>query len=196
MPEYEFMFWNEGNTPMDSEFVRSAYAEKKFAFVSDYVRFWVLNKYGGIYLDTDMFVLRSFSPLLESSVLFGWETSQKNTVSCGVIGSCPGHAFIGSVLAHYDSLKFNTDKIPDLVIPRIITKCFSDYNPKSEITILPYDYFYPFPYEEKENKTKFLDYKTENTYAIHLWSVSWGTVIHKIRDYLIYYYLKICRGRK
>jgi mannosyltransferase OCH1-like enzyme len=193
LKDYELNLWNEKNSPMKIPFVQQAYAAKRYAFISDYVRFWALYKYGGIYLDTDMFVIRSFNDLLKSEVFFGWETEQKNNISCGIIGSIPNQGFIRSVLKQYESMLFSVASIPDLVIPRVVNKCYSGYLSKEDITIFPYDYFYSFPYEEKENVRKFMQYRTENTYAIHLWNISWGTFKDKLRDRMLYHLRKLWR---
>ena len=191
--DYEFYLWNEENSPMDFHFVKEAYKARKYAFVSDYIRFWALYQYGGIYLDTDMFVIKGFDDLLNNDFFLAWETGQKEVLSCGVIGSLSQNEFVGSILMHYDNLEFNVNSITELVIPRIVNKCYINYHSPEYITIYPFDYFYPFAYEEKENVRRFLLYKTENTYAIHLWNISWGTSIDKLRDLILYYLKKIWR---
>jgi mannosyltransferase OCH1-like enzyme len=193
LPEYELFLWNEENSPMEIPFVQQAYKARKYAFVSDYVRFWALYNNGGIYMDTDMYVVRSFNDLLDNEVFFAWETDQKIVISCGIIGAVPQQSFIESILNSYDGLEFTVSSIPDLVIPRIVSKCYAGYRVKEEITIFPYDYFYPFPYEEKEAVSKFMQYRTENTYAIHLWNVSWGTFKDKLRDIILYHLRKLWR---
>ena len=194
--EYELNLWNEHNSPMDIPFVKQAYSAKKYAFVSDYVRFWILYHHGGIYFDIVVFVLKNLDDLLKNRVFFGWETEEKKNISCGVIGSIPNQSFICTILKHYDSLHFNNDLIPELVIPRIVSRCYNEYIPKEEITIYPYDYFYPFPYEEKEAVSKFMQYRTKDTYAIHLWNVSWGTFKDKFRDRILYLIRKLSRKTK
>jgi mannosyltransferase OCH1-like enzyme len=196
LPEYELNFWNESNSPMDLPFVQEAYSAKKYAFVSDYVRFWALFQYGGIYLDTDMFVVRSFDDLLDNSVFFGYETDMKMSISCGVIGAIPKAPFIAGIVRYYEGLHFTMDSIPELVIPRIVSKYYNKSVHNEDITIYPYDYFYPFPYEEKESNSKFIRYKTSNTYAIHLWNVSWGSFKDKLRDKIIYHTKKLVRKAK
>ena len=66
LPEYKFMLWNEDTFDVANscDFVRQAYENKKWAFVSDYVRVWALNKFGGIYLDTDVEVVRPLDQFL------------------------------------------------------------------------------------------------------------------------------------
>ena len=64
LPEYEFRLWNESNSPMLHHYVNKMYRKKQWAFVADYIRFWALEKEGGVYLDTDTEVLKTFDPLL------------------------------------------------------------------------------------------------------------------------------------
>jgi mannosyltransferase OCH1-like enzyme len=187
LPGYEILLWNESNSPMHIPFVKQAYEAGKYAFVSDFVRFWALYDHGGIYLDTDMFIVRTFDDLLNSKVFFAWETAENKNISCGAIGAIPGQPFILRILNYYNSLQFSTSSIPVLVVPGIVRHCFDEYTLKDEVTILPYDFFYPFPYDKKENIRNFMQYQTENTYAIHLWNISWGTWQAKMKDRILYY---------
>lgn len=191
LPDYELCLWNENNSPMQNSFVQQAYAAKKYAFVSDYIRFWALYNHGGVYLDTDMFVVRTFNDLLNNEVFFAWETAEEKNISCGVIGAIPEQPYIRNIINHYDGLHFNIASIPELVVPGIVSHCYADYPVKEEINIFPYDYFYSFPYEEKENVKNFMQYKSENAYAIHLWNVSWGTWFAKWKDQFLYVSKKI-----
>jgi mannosyltransferase OCH1-like enzyme len=190
LPDYEICLWNETNSPMDNKFVQKAYSAKKYAFVSDYVRFWVLHNYGGIYLDTDMYLIRSLNDFLNNKVFFGWESADENKISCGIIGACTETNFIKNILERYHIIDFDLTSIPDMVIPRIVSSCFTDYPCKEEVTIFSYDYFYPFPYEEKEDVKNFMKYITENTYAVHLWNISWGLRKDKLRDAILYFLKK------
>ena len=67
LPDYTFMEWNEGNCDLSNEidYVKEAYEAKKYAFVSDYIRVKKLVEYGGIYLDTDVRIVRRFDKLLD-----------------------------------------------------------------------------------------------------------------------------------
>ena len=198
LPDYEFCFWNEQTcatyaeehhipNPMEHPFVQSAYKAQKYAFVADYVRFWALYHIGGIYLDTDMYVLRSFSPLLQAQFFCGWETATEgaagqcapaaigSTVSCGALGACALGACARDILNRYDELLFDEAHIADYVIPRIITPIIRQH---PEVTIYPYDYFYPFPFNRRTD-SRFLQYATNDTYAIHLWDISWISLKEK-----------------
>ena len=82
LPDYEIKEWNQNNFDMNiCSFVKEAYENKKYAFVSDYMRLYVLNKYGGIYLDTDVKVLKSFNTLLNNKAFIGFE-SKKVLATC------------------------------------------------------------------------------------------------------------------
>ncbi len=179
-PDYEFHLWNETNSPMEVPYVREAYDAKKYAFVSDYVRFWALHNKGGIYLDTDMFVTRNMDELLENSCFFGWEKSDCKNISCGAIGCASGNEFVKEIINEYKGIHYKNADIEKLVIPRFITAIYNKSSYKDNVQILPYDYFYPFPYEHRNRLSKFNTYATENTYAIHLWNLSWVSNYDKL----------------
>ncbi len=179
MPDYEICLWNEENSPMDHPFVKQAYAAKKYAFVADYVRFWALHNHGGVYLDTDMYVVKRFDDLLDNAFFAGYETAKEDIISCGIIGSVPKSNVLKDILVYYDHVEFNTDNLASFIVPRIMSPIVEKYI--DEVMIYPYDYFYPLPYEERFawNRKK---YATINTYAIHLWNISWGNPWAKLRD--------------
>ncbi len=181
LPDYELCLWNEQNSPMDHPFVQQAYRAKKYAFVADYVRFWVLYHYGGIYLDTDMYVIKSFDELLGYDCFFGYEDDKQNFVSCGVIGCVPQNNIINQIVEKYDNLSFNSNNLSEFIVPRLITPLVK------EAAIMPYDYFYPFPFKERKSKN-YMNYVTQDTYAIHLWDISWYPWYKKIvRDIVIWW---------
>ena len=200
---YEFMLWNEQScasyaaqfglpNPMEHPFVVSAYRAEKYAFVADYVRFWALYYMGGIYLDTDMYVVRSFDALLETEFFCGWETAEgpaqhsaDGIVSCGALGACALGACARDILAKYDTLRFDEAHLADYIVPHITTPIILQHS--SEATIYPYDYFYPYPYVKRQ-ETHFLKYQTANTYAIHLWDLSWQPWYRKFVGDMVRWY--------
>ena len=101
-PDYEIIEWNESNIDIASlpRYPRKAHEDKKWAFVSDYVRFLVLYESGGIYLDTDMLLVKSLDPLLDNSCFFGYES--KNKINGAIIGAERNNEFIEKVIAKYD----------------------------------------------------------------------------------------------
>ena len=199
LSDYEFCLWNEETcatyaaehnlpNPMEHPFIKGAYVAKKYAFVADYVRFWALYHCGGVYLDTDMYVVKSFDDLLDAEFFCGWETAEGTTdtraervVSCGALGACAlGACALGAcareILAKYDTLIFDADHLDKFIVPRIITPIILQH---SDVKIYEYDYFYAFPFSKRMEKD-FMKYKTSNSYAIHLWDISWYPWYKKI----------------
>lgn len=200
LSDYEFCFWNEDScaayavahnlsNPMDHPFVKGAYAAKKYAFVADYVRFWALYHCGGVYLDTDMYVLKDIDDLLWVDFFAAWETQQRDVVSCGIIGSVNRGMCVQDILAKYDELEFDETQLSKYVVPRLVTPIALQY---VEAKIYPYDYFYPLPYNERFVWRK-MKYNTANTYAVHLWDISWGKWQAKMKDQMIFVMKKILR---
>lgn len=109
MPDWQFMCWNESNFDISSAplYVRQAYEARKFAFVSDYVRLWALEMFGGVYMDVDFMVYRSFDELMDQYVAFaGYEGSKRNPVMQGVIASEAHGAWVRDMLSTYEGRAF------------------------------------------------------------------------------------------
>lgn len=109
MPDWEYMWWNESNFDIASAplYVRQAYEARKFAFVSDYVRLWALEQYGGLYMDVDFMVYRPFDELMDKYPAFaGYEGSKRQPVMQGVIASEPHGAWVRDMLSTYESRTF------------------------------------------------------------------------------------------
>ena len=100
---YEFIEWNEENFDINSHpFVKKAYENKKWAFVSDYVRAYAIYNYGGIYLDTDVLVIDTLDDLLENKAFVGYENDDHPFTA--VFGAEAGHPLIKDMLEYYDGL--------------------------------------------------------------------------------------------
>ena len=185
-PDYNIIKWDESNAPMEHPFVNSAYKSGKFAFVSDYVRLWAVYNFGGIYLDTDMYVTKSFNPLLLNKCFFGYENKDKTLISAGIIGARKEDVFIKMLMDYYDDKIYTSSQLSSFVIPKIITRLYNN-NKTTNIKLYNYDFFYPFLFEDRKNNN-FLDYVTPNTYAIHLWDMSWFSKkesnLRKINGYI------------
>ncbi len=98
---YKIMRWDESNCSFDeNEFVRSTYAEKKYGFIGDYYRLKAVYEYGGIYLDTDVMVNRSFDPLLGYNVFLNFIF--ESSIGTAIIGARKGSPFIRSLMDMYD----------------------------------------------------------------------------------------------
>lgn len=120
---YEIIEWNEQNFDMEAHpFIKAAYAAKKWAYVSDYIRAKVIYEQGGIYLDTDVLVLEDFDRFLEHRAFVGFENPDHPFTA--VFGAEPGHPFIKKMLDYYDGLDSytfdfksnNTISVSDILI--------------------------------------------------------------------------------
>lgn len=109
MPEWELKRWDESNFDIAAAplYVRQAYEARKFAFVSDYVRLWALEQYGGLYMDVDFEVYRPFDGLMDKYVAFaGYEGSKRKPVMQGVLASEPHGAWVRDMLSAYEGREF------------------------------------------------------------------------------------------
>lgn len=109
MPDWEYKRWDESNFDVAAAplYVRQAYEARKFAFVSDYVRLWALEQFGGLYMDVDFMVYRSFDDLMGKYAAFaGYEGSKRNPVMQGVIASEAHGAWVKDMLSTYETRPF------------------------------------------------------------------------------------------
>lgn len=109
MPDWEYMRWDESNFDIASAplYVRQSYEARKFAFVSDYVRLWALEKFGGLYMDIDFLVHRPFDDLMDKYAAFaGVEGCKRQAVMMGVIASEAHGAWVTDMLRTYATRAF------------------------------------------------------------------------------------------
>lgn len=176
-PDFEIREWNEDNCgDLAIPFMAEAYAAKKYAFVSDVMRLVVLEQYGGVYFDTDVEVLRDISPLLEDEGFIGFENDR--FVNSGqVLAAIPHHPVIGAMIAEYKTLHFlNPDgSINAVGCPHLNSDVMERFglvrNGQEQLVagihVYPEDYFNPM-----DSTTGKLT-KTEHTYSVHWYSMSW-----------------------
>ena len=176
LPDYEFKLWNEDTFDVNSvEFTKQAYANKKWAFVSDYVRMYALNKYGGWYLDTDIEILKPIERFEEHRMVLGTDHDGALTA---LMASEPNHPYWKEVLAFYDSMNFvNKDGTFNMTVNNTYLQgVLKEYGYvfenkyqelKHGIIVYPDDYFHVADVE------KGTLHKTENSYAIHWHTLLW-----------------------
>ena len=168
MPDWTYMRWDETNFDIAAAplYVQQAYEAKKYAFVSDYVRLWALEQYGGVYMDVDFKVYRPFDDLMNDYAAFaGREGSKHQPVMMGVIASEPHGAWVQTLLATYATRSFvNPDGSYDLT-PN--TTYFA-HRHLPELHVFPVHYFCPI-------LTTGEDVRTPETYCEHLRLNTWDT---------------------
>lgn len=111
--DYEFILWNEKNFDFsNNEFATQAFNDKKYAFVSDYIRLSVLAQYGGVYLDTDMFAIDDFNHIVDDKAELQFAPfDDRQIFGTSFIGSVPNQAFILDALELYENLAFDSGKM-------------------------------------------------------------------------------------
>lgn len=187
-PDFKIIEWNESNFDVNQNgFTQYCYINKKWAFLSDYVRLFVIEKYGGIYFDTDVEVVKSFEPLLNNSAFYGFET--KDYINTGLgFGAEAGHETVRALKAEYDKLTPDSGGDYPLVnCPKINTEVLETYGLKrnglyqmiNNAAFFPAEYFNPY-----DDPTGRLN-KTENTYSIHWYSKSWMSRKKVIRSIIM-----------
>ena len=180
MPDFEIKLWNEANAPMDLPYMKKAFEHKKWANLSNYTRLHAVYEEGGIYLDTDVKVVKSFSDLLHNTCFFGLQTSDwdaRYSFNNAVYGAEKNHRFIKKLKDALIALYDGTEEA-NLSSPHLTTYFLREvgYNAKYDlgklkngIQIYPPDYFFPYHWENDFDP----DQVTKNTYAIHFWNGSW-----------------------
>ena len=163
LPDYEIKRWDESNFDVNAiPYTREAYAACKFAFVSDYARFWILYHYGGVYFDTDVEVIRPIDDIINRGGFLGVESNRNGiyTVNPGLgFAATQGTAVIGEMVNLYSTFHFiNTDGASDL---KNIVEITTDYLSSKGLqntdeiqdccgfTIYPKDYFCPIDYDTR-----------------------------------------------
>ncbi|MBR6951287.1 MAG: glycosyl transferase [Oscillospiraceae bacterium] len=198
LPDYEIREWNEDNYDVSKlPYLRQAYAEKKYAYVSDYVRYDVLYQYGGLYFDTDVEIIKGLDDIISEGPFFACEIDGRLSdgksapsladqaydsfairVSPGlVMGSEPHNPFYKEFLDLYQNLNFvKEDGSYNLIaVVRNTTTLLVSHGLKdlnciqhvSKFTIYPKEYFNPY-----DSLTGIIKL-TEHTRAIHRYSLSW-----------------------
>lgn len=183
-PDYEIKLWNENNYDITkNQYMRQAYEKRMWAFVSDYARVDIVYKYGGIYLDCDVELLKPLDELLGTDMYCGFENC--NCISLGLgFGAIPGHPYLKALLNYYEQLKFvgDDEKINLTPCPAYQTEVITQFGivPENKfqqtnnITVYPTEVFSPYSYWG-------IGKVTDKTYSIHHYSGSWVEADDKLK---------------
>lgn len=191
LPDYEIKKWDESNTPFDKlPFLRLLYKQKKWSFISDYIRLFAVYTEGGIYLDTDIEVIKKFDYLLDNEAFIGFQEATSSTrtpINAAVLGANKKNQFVLDCIKETEKkqrLQFNA-----MGGPPIVSKVLFKYGLKTyklqeinDVKVFPTEYFYPLPW-----KTDFKEapkYITKNSYCIHWWQESWTSKKHDFKYYV------------
>lgn len=204
LPQYEIKEWNESNFDVNCcSYVKEAYETRKYAFVSDYARFYVLYHEGGLYFDTDVEIIKNMDHIIASGNFMGFEKSlatqnreAPNTNILGVnpglgLGIVPGLTLVREILNFYEAKEHFS--VEDGTVVDYTTEILKQHGLMNEhrlqkvanITIYPTDYFCPM------DSTTGITTLTDNTVSIHHYSCSWidhNTIswrLHMLKNKLI-----------
>lgn len=177
LSDYQFVEWNEDNFDINFNlFVKQSYEAKKYAFVSDYVRLFALYHHGGIYMDTDVEVLKPLDPFLKHDAFSGFE--DEHYLQSGTMGSTQGHQWIKELMEYYQNRSFLLrDGKQDMTTnTAMMTRNGSRHGLvlngkyqvlKNEVTFYPRTYFSPYDYIDGGS------FITDKSYTIHHFAKSW-----------------------
>ena len=183
MPDYEYKLWNEDNFDVNSvPYVKEAYEAKKFAFVTDYIRLYALFTEGGIYMDTDVEVLKPYDDLLQLKAFTGYEGSKFMPPVTGTMASEVNGEWVKEQLESYQNAHFvksdgtldlttNTQRISSIMRENGFVQD-GKYHVYKDLHVFPTDYFCP-----KQTTGEFL--LTENTYCDHHFMGTWNDCSYK-----------------
>lgn len=176
-PDYEIIEWNESNYDVTkNDYMRQAYESKKWGFVPDYARLDIIYNCGGIYLDTDVELIKPLDELLDLKAFAGVEQNSEYVALGLGFGAVKGHSTIKLMRDHYDELSFLKDGEMNLTpAPRINTSVLMKLGYKfseqvtdtCDMTIFPSEYLCPVNYNTDELTV------TDKTYSIHHYTASW-----------------------
>ena len=191
LPDYEFMLWDLNRDQIgENLWVKQSFQAKKYAFAADYIRIYALHKYGGIYLDTDVEVIKSFDDLLDLPYFVGTEGS--NWIEAAILGAEKSADWLKDILVYFDKPFINTaGSYAMITLPQVMNSIIErkrqikvadkkeifkniDRNYKSHFYLFEEDFFSP------KNMGTGLIKKTNNTYAIHHFAMSWIPTNHKV----------------
>ena len=178
-PDYQILEWNEDNFDVAAApaYVQQAYGCKRWAFVSDYVRLKALTEMGGVYMDTDVEVVKPLDPYLKHEAFAGFERFDR--IQTGLLACEPQFPLFRDFLAHYDTASFlkedgsvdittNVEVLTNLCIRRGLV-CNNQLQTVDGLTIYPCEVFCPVDFDTEKLK------RTRKTVTIHWFSGSWHT---------------------
>lgn len=188
--DYEIIEWNEKNFNIHcNKFVENAYKSKAWAFVSDYARLKIIYEEGGIYLDTDVEVVKNLDNLLNNKCYFGVQQCDKLVATGLGFGAEPKNATIRAMLKVYEEIDFDKKNKNEFLCPILNTNILLNYGYKykdeiihlnnNKITIYPPKYFDPIAPGDSKNLI------CDDTYSIHHYNASWTNKSNRLKRKVI-----------
>lgn len=195
-PDYKVMKWDEDTFDLDScTYVRQAYDKKRWAFVTDYVRFKVLQQYGGIYMDTDMELVKPLDDLLDNETVLSFKQQalgmKQFGLTSGIIMTKANNTLFNPLIEQFEARSYINESGEEDVTPiaKFLTDLLRDRGIRQDNTLQSIDGVTVYPNEylcptiDLDNNTGDVEV-TENTYAIHHFTGTWRTpdIMEKIME--------------
>ena len=196
-PDYEVMLWDTNRFDVDSTpWTKQAFEAKKYAFVADYIRLYAVYNYGGIYLDSDVEVIKSFDDVLDLPYFVGAET-EETSLELAAFGAEKGLPWVKTALDYYQGRNFLKEdgtmetEVQPLVMSRVLGSRYEwvPVKKKEEVVrddgklfVFPCEWFSAHPFKEGGGCRYTI---TENTHSIHHYAGQWrdddypGGLLHK-----------------
>lgn len=183
-PDFEIIEWNETNFDVKAHaFSEKAYKEKAWAFVSDYARLRVVYDHGGVYLDTDVELLKPINKLLDHSFYIGVQQGNEFPTTGLGFGAEKESVIVKEMMEQYDSVQFNKAEMKTFACPYLNSKVLYKYGyvysdeiwKKNDVYVYPPKYFDPLSPGDSENLM------CNDTYSIHHYSASWTSKSYVLR---------------
>ncbi len=187
LPEYEIWLWDTKRFDINSvRWTKEAYEKKKYAFAADYIRLYALYNYGGIYLDSDVFMYKSFNDLLQLPYFIGQD--YEHCFEAAVIGAKKGTKWIGEILEYYDNRSFikKDETLDNLPLPRIFLSTLqSRYRFIRLHRFTKYEHnekdFYIFDRDFFNSRNSCQPRRTKKSYCCHNYAGSWTECDNSIK---------------
>jgi len=179
LQDYEFILWNFERFDINSSlWVEEAFNAKKYAFAADFIRLYAVYNYGGIYLDSDIEIKKTFDDLLDAEYMFAFESNENKAIEMACFGAVKGLPIIGKIMEYYNDRHFiKADGSYDMIpLPWIVRDILAHSFLSNYPTIYTDDYF-----TAKCHKTGMVNV-SKNTYAVHHFAMSWHS---DLRRYLV-----------
>jgi hypothetical protein len=177
LSDYQFMLWDTKRFDIrQTAWTRQAFATEMYAYAADYIRFFAVYAYGGIYLDMDVEVVKPFDELLDSGLMLAYENHISDNLEAGCFGAAKGHEYIKKCMAYYENTAFidetkmahimgmgkseRNDYIDPMISPEVMKNAFELFKDRG-YKLFNWDYF------TAKNVLTGVVRRTKNTYAVH-----------------------------
>ncbi len=197
-PDYEIKEWTEDDFDVNINlYCQQAYESRKWAFVSDYARLWIVYNYGGVYLDTDVELVRSYNPLLKHKCFVGRQPGFQANTGAG-FGSEKGHPVVKIMMDDYNDIPFikENGEMDLWTCPHRNSQWLfknglkrdDSYQEIADVAIYPIEYFSPKDAWTRSTK------RTKNTYSIHHCDGTWNSDETNLEHKKRFFKIKIQNG--